>query len=89
MKCLLEISMREPQHVKRKQLMFQDEFDYRLNYRELIEWKPGRTPSALEIIELGLLHCKKVYFFSRLKYIITPLNHYFRNLAEHFQFSFL
>nr|pir hypothetical protein B0379.4 - Caenorhabditis elegans [Caenorhabditis elegans] len=51
--------MREPQHVKRKQLMFQDEFDYRLNYRELIEWKPGRTPSALEIIELGLLHCKK------------------------------
>ncbi|UMM11713.1 hypothetical protein L5515_000858 [Caenorhabditis briggsae] len=51
--------MREPQNVKRKQLLFQDEFDYRLNYRELIEWKPGRTPSALEIMELGLLSCKK------------------------------
>uniref|UniRef100_A0A8R1HJ56 protein-serine/threonine phosphatase n=1 Tax=Caenorhabditis japonica TaxID=281687 RepID=A0A8R1HJ56_CAEJA len=59
--------MREPERVKRKRLCFQDEFDYRQNYRQLIEWKPGRTPSALEIIELGLLHSKKFH----LDYLFT------------------
>ncbi|CAB3410890.1 unnamed protein product [Caenorhabditis bovis] len=54
-KSFTDLKMREPERVRRKRLTFQEEIEYRQNYRFLIEWRPGRTPSALEIIKYDLL----------------------------------